>query len=255
MNQSIGIVIPAFQPDLEQLRQYIQTLATEVAPEAIHVELDAPVVAYEEPLAATCATVHLVRERRGKGAAISCGFEHLDTDILLFVDADGSVPSGALKTILTPLCHGESDLCVGSRRHPDSEIVSSQSLVRRVLGSRFTWIANHVLATNLYDYQCGVKAITHDAWEAVRHHLYESGFAWDIELIAMAEARGLAIKERPIVWQNRSDSTVSLVHTPFELFRGLFLSYYRAKLVRTNPAITSVSTEQSGVPNRVDYPE
>jgi hypothetical protein len=65
---------------------------------------------------------------------------------------------------------------------------SHQTYARRWLGHAFAYLARRLLDVPLSDFQCGAKALTADAWRAVRSHLYEAGFAWDLELIAVANA-------------------------------------------------------------------
>jgi len=42
MAESLGIVIPAYHPEVNRLRRHITALNDQLNPSAIHVELDAP---------------------------------------------------------------------------------------------------------------------------------------------------------------------------------------------------------------------
>jgi glycosyltransferase involved in cell wall biosynthesis len=233
MEPSLGIVIPAFRPDVGQLVGYVRELVDRLDPAAVRIELDDPRPRVESSLRAAdlppSATLSVVRRRRGKGTAITAGFEALGTDLLLFVDADGSTPVRSVERVLEPLYAGRADVTVGSRRHPDSTVTSHQTLARRRLGDGFAWLARRLLDAELYDYQCGAKALTADWWTRVRGDLYEPGFAWDIELVAMAAALGARVVEVPIEWEDRPGSTVSPVRTTLSLARALFVVRHRAK--------------------------
>ncbi|MDZ7746322.1 MAG: glycosyltransferase [Halobacteriales archaeon] len=228
MNRSLGIVLPAYDPDTDRLARYVDTLHETLAPETISVELDAPDEQTRAAVEALPVTLNAVPYRRGKGAAITAGFESLDTDVRCFLDADGSTPAHAAEKIIKRVGDG---LAVGSRRHPDSNVIGHQTVARRFLGDGFAWIARRLLAANLYDYQCGAKAITDEAWDDVRAHLYEPGFAWDIELVAMTAALGYEVREIPIEWEDAPGSTVDPLRTAIDMGRALIAARHRAKRI------------------------
>jgi len=234
MSPAVGVVVPAFRPNVERLSEYVRTIDETLAPETIRVELDDPRDEEAAALGDLPATVHVSPYRRGKGAAVTAGFEALDTDVLAFADADGSTPPGEFGEIVTAVTDGGADLAVGSRRHPNAEITSHQTLARRFLGDGFAWLARRLLDADLYDYQCGAKAITRAAWTRVREHLYEPGFAWDVELVAMAGALELEVAEVPITWEDMPGSTVSPVRTSAALARALLAARHRAKQIRNS---------------------
>jgi hypothetical protein len=231
MSSTVGIVVPAYRPDIDRLRTYVTELDGTLAPERIVVELDAPMAGTRDQLADLPATVESVPYRRGKGAAVTAGFEALDTDVLAFADADGSTPAVEFASVVTEVESGQADLAVGSRRHPAAEVASHQTFARRFLGDGFAWLAGRLLSVSLFDYQCGAKAIDADGWGRVRSHLYESGFAWDVELIAIAGALGLRVEEVPISWEDQPGTTVSPVGDSVALFKALLSSRHRAKLL------------------------
>jgi len=224
----VGIVVPAYSPDTELLSSYVESLVGTLDAE-VRIELDDPDPGLEDELTGLPATVDAVPVRRGKGAAITAGFEALETDVLAFADADGSTPADSVADVIAPVASGDAGLAVGSRRHPEADVQTHQTFARRRLGDGFAWFARRMLDAELYDYQCGAKAIDRGIWTDVREHIYEPGFAWDIELIAMAAARGHEIREVPVTWIDRPDSTVSTLETSIELGRSLVRARHRAR--------------------------
>lgn len=229
MGPTVGMVIPAYRPDTDRLKKYVRNLQTNLSPATIRIEIDAPSEDVVNQLSNLTATVNAAPRRRGKGAAITAGFEALSTDVLGFVDADGATPTPEVISIIEAITHGDADLAIGSRRHPDANVKTNQTSVRRLLGDSFAWLARHLLPVKLYDYQCGAKAITADGWEQVRTHLYESGFGWDIELVAIAGGVDLRVVEVPIHWEDKPGSTVSPVSDSIGLLRTLLSTRHRAK--------------------------
>jgi hypothetical protein len=235
MTASVGVVIPAYQPDVPILRQYVSSLQEAIDPGAIRIEVDSASERIIGELTELPATINAVSTRRGKGAAITEGFEQLETDILAFADADGSTPVPEVDRIITSLVERPVDLAVGSRRHPDATVETSQSPLRERLGDGFAWLARRLLAVDLYDYQCGAKAITAPGWQQVRQHLTRPGFAWDIELVAVAGALDLRVRELPIEWHDHPDSTVPPVRTSIRLAAALVDARRKAKRLNPGP--------------------
>jgi len=255
MSASVGLVVPAFRPDVDRLTAYVRALDERLAPEAVRIELDDADDRVAAALADLPATVNVSPYRRGKGAAVTAGFEALDTDVLGFVDADGSTAPAEFARVLAAVTEGDADVAVGSRRHPDSTITSHQTFARRFLGDGFAWLARRMLDADLYDYQCGAKAITAESWAAVRQHLYEPGFAWDVELVAMAGALELDVAEVPITWEDKPGSTVSPVRTSVRLARALLSSRHRAKQIRdsrVHNAIAATREEPTALVDKHD---
>ncbi|KTG09754.1 dolichol-P-glucose transferase [Haloprofundus marisrubri] len=252
MTRSVGVVVPAYRPDVDRLAAYIDALTETLAPETVRVELDAPTPEVVEATSSLPATVNVSPVRRGKGAAVTAGFEALSTDVRSFVDADGSTPAESFAAVLAPVLDDDADLSVGSRRHPEATVTAHQTLARRRLGDGFAWLAKRLLDAELYDYQCGAKAMTAEAWTDVRGHLYEPGFAWDVELVAVAAASNHALAEVPVEWEDRPGSTVSPVRTSFDLARSLLSARHRAKLIREDRLHALLDARRSPTPSLVE---
>ncbi len=241
---SVGVVVPAFRPDVERLRSYVLELDERLDPAAIRIEIDDPRAGVVEALSDLPATVNAVPYRRGKGAAITIGFEALSADVLAFADADGSTPAASMAAVVDRVADGPAGLAVGSRRHPEADVGSHQTFARRFLGDGFAWLAGRLLDVSLYDYQCGAKAITAPAWADVREHLYEPGFAWDVEFVAMAAALDVPVAEVPIAWEDRPGSTVSPVRTSLRMGRALVTARHRAKQIRDDRLHTAIAARR-----------
>jgi glycosyltransferase involved in cell wall biosynthesis len=251
---SVGLVVPAYRPDVDQLVPYLRALQETLDPAALRVELDAPGDAVERTMDAVPpgVTVSTVPYRRGKGAAVTDGFEALGTDVLAFADADGATPADSVAAVVAAARDGTADLAVGSRRHPGATVESHQTLARRYLGDGFAWLARRLLTVGLYDYQCGAKAVTVTGWDRVRQHLYEPGFAWDVELVAIAGALDLEVAEIPVHWNDRPGSTVSPVRDSLRLGRALLAARHRAQRLRDSAVHTAIAARREGSPSLVE---
>ena len=256
MTRPVGIVVPAYRPDADRLGAYLRAIDERLAPVVVRVELDAPQTGVRDRFGSLPESVEIATAdtRRGKGAAITAGFEALESRVAVlgFADADGSTPADSFATVVERVVDGSADLATGSRRHPAADVQSHQTFARRRLGDGFAWLARRFLDEALYDYQCGAKALTADAWRAVRPHLYEPGFAWDIELIAVANALGQSIDEIPVQWEDHPESTVSTVDTTLRLARALVTSRHRARVLREDRIHKLLAARRATEPSLVE---
>ncbi|MDR9381099.1 MAG: glycosyltransferase [Natronomonas sp.] len=240
-NPSIGITIPAYDPDMLRLEQFIDDIEEVLDPEIVRIEIDAPRRTHVDRLEDAVDVVNVSNERRGKGGAITEGFDALETDIFMFADADGSVPASSLRHVLQQTIDGTADVSIGSRRHPTSNIVAHQTIARRFLGDTFAFVARKMLPTECRDYQCGAKAVRREAWENIGPHCYEPGFAWDLEFISVAGALGYEIAEVPVEWEDHPDSTVDPISTPIELATALVEVKRRTGAIATSPRFREIT--------------
>lgn len=239
-NPTLGVVIPAYDPDILTLQQYVETIHDVLDPDVVRIEIDAPRQSHVDRLEAVADTVNVSNGRRGKGAAVMAGFDALETDVVAFADADGSVPAHSLDDIVHQISEGTADVSIASRRHPSSEILAHQTIVRRALGDAFAFAARWMLPTQCHDYQCGAKAVRREAWTDIGHHCYEPGFAWDLEFVSVAGSLGYEIAEVPVDWEDHPDSTVNPVSTSIELATALVDVKRRTDAIAASPRFRNV---------------
>jgi len=253
----VGVVLPAYRPDPDRLVDYAHALVESLDPAAVRVELDAADPETRAALDALPdrAVVADADRRRGKGAAVTAGFEALDTDVLAFADADGSTPAASVADVVAPVAAGEAALAAGSRRHPDATVHGHQTRARRFLGDGFAWLARRLLDVPLYDYQCGAKAVSAAAWGDARAHLREPGFAWDVELVAVVDALGGRVVEVPVDWEDRPGSTVSPVADTLRIARGLVVARHRARRLRGDRLHRALGDDDPALVDRGDPAE
>jgi len=235
MTDDIGVVLPAYDPEIETLVTYIESIQDTIDPATTRIEIDDPDESHVSKLEGIADEVKISERRRGKGAAVMAGFDGLETDVLVFADADGSIPADSLEDIVRQVDTREYDVSIGSRRHPSSNIISHQTVVRRTLGDVFAFAAKKMLPTECRDYQCGAKAVRAEAWGAVGHHCYEPGFAWDLEFVSVAGSLGYRIAEVPIEWEDHPDSKVNPISTSFELASALVNVKRRTDAIAESP--------------------
>ena len=154
---------------------------------------------------------HYFKEKIGKGRAIKEGFRIAQGDIVSFTDADGATSPQELDRMVKQL--GDNDGVIGSRWLPESNILKSQGLARRIASRGFNILVRVMFGLPFRDTQCGAKVFKKKAIDDVKNELKASGFVFDVELIYRLRQRGYKIKELAVTWENKQLSSLNLLAT------------------------------------------
>nr|WP_281269606.1 glycosyltransferase family 2 protein [Arthrobacter silvisoli] len=132
-------------------------------------------------------------QRKGKGAAVRAGFAASSGDIIVMLDADGSMDPQEIGWFVSPLQH-DYDFVKGSRYVTGG---GSQDLTHlRSAGNRaLTGLANAVLHSNYSDLCYGYLAFRKECLSVLEPE--SDGFEIETELIVRAARGGLRIAEVP----------------------------------------------------------
>jgi len=95
-----------------------------------------------------------------------------------------------------------ADIVVASKWHCQSNV--DIPLIRRILSHGFNVLVKLLTGIRLSDTQTGLKAIRRSAFVDVFPRLAVKRFAFDVELLALANLRGLRVAELPINIRMRS---------------------------------------------------
>jgi dolichyl-phosphate beta-glucosyltransferase len=148
--------------------------------------------------------------RMGKGYTVRRGMDLARGTIRAFLDADNSVPIedlGRLLDVLKP--RGSADIAIGSINLPESRIERPMSWLRRNAGVAANRFIRAVVVPGIHDTQRGFKALTAEASEALFSLCRVDGWGFDVELLALARAKGFSIAEIPVTWNHDPDSRVT----------------------------------------------
>jgi dolichyl-phosphate beta-glucosyltransferase len=171
-------------------------------------------------------------EGSGKGMAVRLGISAARGEIILFTDADLSVPVECLEELVTMMeKHHSLDGILGSRRLPQSRIVIRQPPMRRLSGKAFNTALRLGGLTRFADTQCGCKLFRHDAAKAIFSRSQLDGFAFDVEILNIAEQLGYRMKEIPVTWADAGGSRVWLPRDGFKALRDAWS--LRKRFVKT----------------------
>ncbi len=157
---------------------------------------------------------------RGKGAAVRRGMLEAVGDVRLFMDADHSTHIMEVEKVW-PAIESGADLVVASRQHPDSDVAQHQSWLREHMGQGFNLLMRNMVGLDMQDTQCGFKAFTADAAQAIFSRQKLDGFSFDVEILYLAHRLGLTAVEIPVRWINEPNSRVRMLLDPMHMFADL----------------------------------
>jgi dolichyl-phosphate beta-glucosyltransferase len=149
--------------------------------------------------------------QRGKGYAIKTGMLRARGDIVFFMDADLSTPlAETFKFIGEFAAQPDIDIIIGSRAESASQILKKQTWIRQNLGRGFNRFVQFFGVSGIRDTQCGFKAFRNRVVEPIFSRQTTDGFAFDVEVLVLAQAMGFKVATLPVRWVNSADSKVRI---------------------------------------------
>jgi dolichyl-phosphate beta-glucosyltransferase len=223
----LSIIVPAYNeeqrlpPTLDRLYAFLQT-------QPVRWEI---VVVDDGSRDRTCAVVEdamlriphlrLVKQipNRGKGAAVRRGMLAARGQLRVMCDADCSMPPEQLPRLLAPIIACESEIAIGSRYVEGAKSDIKQPRYR-VLWSRLcNKVIQRSLVPGVRDTQCGFKAFTAEAARDLFGRGRIDGWAFDLEILALARRRGFAISEIGVEWSDDGRSRVNPLKDMWKVIR------------------------------------
>ena len=146
----------------------------------------------------------------GKGAAVRAGVLASQGRTIAFTDADLAYDPQQLLVLLQAVEDG-NDVVIGNRYGHWPPNRGDISRLRR-LGSRVVNLFARIVLTGRYqDTQCGCKAFRDEPAKTLMTISKIEGFAFDIELLYLAEQHHYKIAEVPVTLENSGSSSVKAV--------------------------------------------
>jgi glycosyltransferase involved in cell wall biosynthesis len=129
-------------------------------------------------------------------------------DVALFTDADLSAPIEEAERLFAALEQG-ADIAIGSRWLESGRQTHKQPLYRQFFGRCFNAVTRMVIGLNFADTQCGFKAFTREAAQAVFPLQTIERWGFDPEILFIALQRGLRVVEVPVGWAHDERTRMS----------------------------------------------
>ena len=211
MAADVTIVIPAFN----EARRLPATLAGWQAYLAAQQAFAAEIMVVDDGSAdstsdvgrAAGARVLRLEPNQGKGGAVRAGMLAAETPVVAYVDADLNIAPEYLEPALGLIARG-ADLVAGQRRL--SAYASDEGLMRLLAGGLVQVTRRSLVLWKIRDTQCGFKVFRRELARAVFRQTRIRSFAFDIEVLYLANKLGARIVELPVDTTYRGESTFNV---------------------------------------------
>jgi dolichyl-phosphate beta-glucosyltransferase len=223
----LSIVIPAFNEarrlpaSLEKLAGFCEALTFPYEVLVVVEKSNDGTLQIASGITSKQANFHVIdnRVQRGKGYAVRSGMLRARGEFVFYMDADLSVPPGEITAFLGYFESNPSvDLLVGNRQHPGSDIIIRQNWLRQKMGQTFNVILRGLAPVTIRDTQCGFKAFRARAVREIFSRQQLDGFAFDVEVLLLAEKLGIKSADLPVRWFNSTESKVRIVRDSLRMF-------------------------------------
>jgi len=195
----VSVVIPALNEE-ESIADVVRAIPRETADEIIVVDNDSTDQTAERARSAGARVIH--EPRQGYGRACRAGVRAVSpqTEVVVFLDGDGSDCPEMMPRLLAPILDGTYDFVIGSRirgrREPGSMNVS------QLLAGRAAGLILKLLYGVRFTDMCPFRAIRREALE--RLGMREETYGWNLEMQIRAARAGMRILEVPVDHRRRA---------------------------------------------------
>jgi glycosyltransferase involved in cell wall biosynthesis len=139
----------------------------------------------------------VTESRRGFGAACFAGLQAASSDLVCFMDADGSLDPHELPCVSEPVVAGALDMCLGARQPTPGAWPLHARTANRLVTVELRRRSG-VPLTDLGPMRCAPRE------RLLALGLRDRAFGWPLEMVLAAAASGWRIDERPVTYGRRT---------------------------------------------------
>ena len=212
---NVSVVIPALNEE-EPIAEVVRgCLATGIPREVIVVDNESTDQTAER---AQAAGARVVRAPRGYGRACAAGVRAIapESEIVVFLDGDGSDCPELMDRLVRPIERNEADFVIGSRTRGERE-KGSMNAQQIFAGYLAGWLIRPLYGVKYTD-MCPFRAIRREALEKLG--MKEQTYGWNLEMQMRAARAGLRILEVPVSHRCRTGGESKVSGT----LRGTFVA-------------------------------
>src|SRR3989338_8893281 len=237
----LSVIVPVYKKQ-KTIQKELETLSNVLSKTNYKYEIIAVVDgtsldnSYEEAKKTnnTKIKVYGYKNNYGKGQAVRYGMQKAKGDIITFIDSGGDINPQGLIMLLEHMKWYNADIIVGSKAHPASKV--NYPLNRRILSKGYYYFIKFLFGLRLRDTQTGIKAYKKEVLDNVLDKLVVKRFAFDIEILAVANYLGYTkIYDAPVdvKWDFSKTSIYGLFtdNGIWNFIHDTLAIWYRLKLI------------------------
>ena len=172
---------------------------------------------------------------KGKGYAVRFGIAESKGEVVGFIDSGMDINPNGMAMLLEHFEWYDADIIVGSKRHPVSKV--DYPWQRRMLSMGYQLLVWLLFGLRVRDTQVGMKFFKREVLEKVLPRLLVKRFAFDVEMLALANALGYKrIYEAPIDIKLSFGGTSTItsqkfLKTVFLMLKDTLAVFYRLRIL------------------------
>lgn len=175
-----------------------------------------------------CVKVVGYDKNKGKGCAVRHAVLSSKGEIVIFTDADLAYGLDVIDSAVALLENKEYNVLVASRaKHPDG--YAGYTPIRKLASKTYLKILNLFVGIKISDAQCGFKGFCGDVGRKLFSLCQTDNFAFDLEVILLAQKMGMHIYEMPATIINHRESKVNLIKDAPKMLKEALLIKKRVK--------------------------
>ena len=148
------------------------------------------------------------QKNEGKGHAVRYGMLKAKGDVIGFVDAGMDLSPTGISILLDSMIWQDADIIIGSKLHPDSKV--DYPYFRRILSWGYRTLTHLLFGFSVRDTQVGMKFFKKELVGKVFPKLLVKAFAFDVEILAVANYMGYKkIIEGPVELNFKGGSSIT----------------------------------------------
>jgi len=158
----------------------------------------------------------------GKGHAVRLAVGEATGDIILYTDCDLAYGTDVITEAFL-MCSAKDfsgDILIGSR-NLTADGYEGYSLIRKIASKCYIKLICAAAGFKLTDSQCGFKAFRRDCAKKLFSLAEIDGWAFDLELLMLAQKFGYKIKEFPVKIINHRESKIHLAGDSIKMLKDV----------------------------------
>lgn len=167
---------------------------------------------------------------QGKGNALIAGFVHSKGEFVVFLDADMDLHPSQLPAFFDIMASSGADAVIGSKRHPQSSV--DYPFVRKIYSFGYYAIVRLLFGLPLRDTQTGLKLFKRSLLEDVLPRVLAKRFAFDIEVLSIANRLRYRIADAPVRLEFRRALGRIRFHHVWIIGIDTLAIFYRLRVLR-----------------------
>ena len=184
-----------------------------------------------EAAAAGNPRVHpvILKENSGKGQALREGAAAAKAPLVMLLDGDLDISPSFIPRFLDTMRKTGADIVIGSKRHPES--IVDYPWHRRLASRIYFALVRVLVGVKATDTQTGMKLFRAEVLREAMSRMLVKTFAFDLELLAIANERGAKIAEAPVELRFQGHFGCLSPRTVREMLHDTLAVFYRLRVL------------------------